>query len=144
MEIVISNAPFNRAAALSLRQAIFVTERGIPREVEFDDRDTPDRLYVTAYQNSATPVGTLRLEPLADHQIRFGRVCTSRRLRGQGVGTQVLTAAENWARNQGYLIGIIHGEVTAQGFYEHCGYRVTAGPFPEDGAPVVVLQKTLK
>ncbi|MFC6274386.1 GNAT family N-acetyltransferase [Levilactobacillus tangyuanensis] len=130
MEIVISSAPFNRAAALSLRQAIFVTERGIPRDIEFDDRDTPDRLYVTAYQTPDTPIGTLRLEPLADHQMRFGRICTSRILRGQGVGTQVLGAAEKWAREHGYLTGIVHGEVTA-------------GPFPEDGAPVVVLQKSL-
>ncbi|WP_407889279.1 GNAT family N-acetyltransferase [Levilactobacillus sp. N40-8-2] len=143
MELVISNAPFNRAAALSLRQAIFVTERGIPRDVEFDDRDTIDRVYVTLYQDATHPVATLRLEPQSSTEMRFGRVCTRQDLRGQGLGTRLLTAAEDWSREHGFTTGVIHGEVSAQPFYERCGYVVNEGPFDEDGAPVVVLHKQL-
>ncbi|MFC6261556.1 GNAT family N-acetyltransferase [Levilactobacillus fujinensis] len=143
MEIVISNAPFNRAAALSLRQATFVTERGIPRDVEFDDRDTPERLYVVAYQRAELPVGTLRLEPQSDTQMRFGRGCTSQTVRGQGIGSQVLQAGENWATAHGFAVGIIDGELTAKTFYERCGYHVVGEPFTEDGAPVVTLTKNL-
>lgn len=143
MEVVISNAPFNRAAALALRQATFVTERGIPRDVEFDDRDTPDRLYVVAYQRPELPVGTLRLEPQFPTEMRFGRVCTSQALRGQGIGRQVLAAGEDWARTHGFTTGLIDGELTAQTFYERCGYHAVGNPFDEDGAPVVTLRKTL-
>jgi len=143
MELVISNAPFNRAAALSLRQAIFVTERGIPRDVEFDDRDTADRVYVNLYQDTTHPVATLRLEPQSSQEMRFGRVCTRQDLRGQGLGRRLLSAAETWSRDHGYTTGVIHGEVSAQGFYEHCGYSIADGPFDEDGAPVVVLHKVL-
>jgi len=143
MEIVISNAPFNRAAALSLRQAIFVTERGIPRDIEFDNRDTPDRLYVVAYQRPELPVGTLRLEPQSTTEMRFGRVCTSQALRGQGIGSQVLQAGENWAKAHGFTNGLIDGELTAKSFYERCGYHVVGEPFEEDGAPVVTLKKAL-
>ncbi len=143
MELVISNAPFNRAAALSLRQAIFVTERGIPRDVEFDDRDTNDRVYVTLYQDATHPVATLRLEPQSPIEMRFGRVCTRQDLRGQGLGTRLLTAAEDWSRTHGFTTGVIHGEVSAQAFYERCGYVVNEGPFDEDGAPVVILHKNL-
>jgi len=142
MEIVISNAPFNRAAALALRQASFVTERGIPRDVEFDDRDTPERLYVVAYQRPELPVGTLRLEPQSAMEMRFGRVCTSQQLRGQGIGRQVLQAGEAWAKKHGFLSGLIDGELTAKSFYERCGYRVIGDPFDEDGAPVVTRKKT--
>ncbi|WP_125765920.1 GNAT family N-acetyltransferase [Levilactobacillus mulengensis] len=143
MEIVISNAPFNHAAALSLRQATFVTERGIPRDIEFDDRDTPDRLYVVAYQRPELPVGTLRLEPQSTTEMRFGRVCTSQALRGQGIGSQVLQAGEDWAKAHGFTSGLIDGELTAKSFYERCGYHVVGEPFEEDGAPVVTLKKTL-
>lgn len=143
MEIVISNAPFNRAAALSLRQAIFVTERGIPRDVEFDDRDTPDRLYVVAYQRPELPVGTLRLEAQSPTEMRFGRVCTSQVLRGQGIGSQVLQAGEDWAKAHGFTHGLIDGELTAKSFYERCGYQAVGAPFDEDGAPVVTLKKAL-
>ena len=143
MEVVISNAPFNRAAALSLRQATFVTERGIPRDVEFDDRDTPDRLYVVAYDRPDLPVSTLRLEPQSPTEMRFGRVCTSRAYRGQGIGRQVLRAGEDWARVHGFTAGLIDGELTAQAFYERCGYHAIGAPFDEDGAPVVTLRKNL-
>lgn len=143
MELVISNEPFNRAAALSLRQAIFVTERGIPRDVEFDDRDTSDRVYVTLYQDTTHPIATLRLEPQSSTEMRFGRVCTRQDLRGQGLGTRLLTAAEDWSREHGFSTGVIHGEVSAQAFYERCGYVVNEGPFDEDGAPVVILHKRL-
>lgn len=142
MEIVISNDPFNRAAALALRQAVFVTERGIPRAVEFDDRDTPERLYVVLYHDARHPVATLRLEPQTSSEMRFGRVCTRQDLRGQGLGRQLMTAAEDWSHQHGYQSGLIHGEVTAQKFYERCGYTVSDGPYDEDGAPVVVLHKT--
>lgn len=37
----------------------------------------------------------------------------------------------------------IHGELTAQFFYEKCDYHVTDGPSYEDGAPVVKLNKRL-
>ncbi|KRK37060.1 GNAT family N-acetyltransferase [Levilactobacillus parabrevis] len=143
MELVISNEPFNRAAALSLRQAIFVTERGIPRDIEFDDRDTSDRVYVTLYQDATHPIATLRLEPQSPTEMRFGRVCTRQDLRGQGIGTRLLTAAEDWSREHGFSTGVIHGEVSAQAFYERCGYAVNEGPFDEDGAPVVILHKDL-
>lgn len=143
MEIVISNAPFNRAAALSLRQATFVTERGIPRDVEFDDRDTPERQYAVAYQRPELPVGTLRLEPQSDTEMRFGRVCTSQAVRGQGIGSQVLQAGEDWAKAHGFTVGVIDGELTAKTFYERCGYHVVGKPFDEDGAPVVTLKKKL-
>jgi len=136
-----SKSAATQAAAYALRQAVFVEERGIAAEIEFDDKDTDDRLYLVAYAESNLPVATLRLEPQADQTMRFGRVCTRQSYRGHGIGQQLLTAAENWARQQGYTQGLIHGEVSAQGFYERCHYHVTAGPYDEDGAPVVVMMK---
>ncbi|MFC6181559.1 GNAT family N-acetyltransferase [Lactiplantibacillus daowaiensis] len=142
MKFLFSNVAYNRAAAYALRQAVFVEERGIPADVEFDQKDNDERLYVVAYEQPDLPVATLRLEPEAHHVMRFGRVCTRKRYRGQGIGQQLLTKAEVWAQGHGYTQGLIHGEVTAQSFYERCGYTVQAGPYDEDGAPVVVMQKT--
>lgn len=137
-----STAAATQAAAYALRQAVFVEERDIAATVEFDEKDTDDRLYLVAYAESKLPVATLRLEPQADQVMRFGRVCTRKSFRGHGIGQQLLTAAETWSVQHGYTKGLIHGEVSAQGFYERCQYRVTAGPYDEDGAPVVVMMKT--
>lgn len=143
MKITFSNAPAIRGAAYALRQAVFVEERGIPANVEFDDKDTDQRLYAVGYLEDDVPVATLRLEPQADHVMRFGRVCTRQAYRGRGLGQELLTAAERWAVKRGDRQGLIHGELTAQKFYERCGYQVTAGPYDEDGAPVVVMTKQL-
>ncbi|MFD1420830.1 GNAT family N-acetyltransferase [Lactiplantibacillus songbeiensis] len=141
MTYLFSNVTYNRAAAYALRQAVFVEERGIPANVEFDTKDDDERLYLVAYETPDLPVATLRLEPQLHHVMRFGRVCTRQDHRGQGIGQQLLTRAELWAQNHGYTSGLIHGELTAQTFYERCGYTVTAGPYDEDGAPVVVMKK---
>ncbi|MFB9770472.1 GNAT family N-acetyltransferase [Lactiplantibacillus modestisalitolerans] len=143
MEIIFSNEAPQRAAAYALRQAVFVEERGIAAELEFDDKDTDERLYAVAYSEKRLPLATLRLEPQAQQVMRFGRICTRKAYRGQGLGRQLLMAAEAWAIAHGAKQAQIDGELTAQGFYEHCGYHVTAGPFEEAGAPVVVLRKTL-
>ena len=143
MQIQFTNTAANRAAAYALRQAVFVEERGIAADVEFDAKDTDQRIYAVLYLQPSLPVATLRLEPQHEHVMRFGRVCTRQAYRGHGWGRQLLAAAETWAFKQGYVTGTIHGELTAQSFYEQCGYRVTAGPYDEDGAPVVVMNKQL-
>ncbi|RRK10850.1 GNAT family N-acetyltransferase [Lactiplantibacillus garii] len=143
MKIIFSNEAPHRAAAYALRQAVFVEERGIPAKVEFDHKDTDERLYAVMYLQDDLPVATLRLEPQKNHVMRFGRVCTRKAYRGRGLGQQLLTAAEQWAVNHGATQGLIDGELSAQSFYERCGYQVTAGPFDEDGAAVVVMNKPL-
>jgi len=143
MQIIFSATPANRAAAYALRQAVFVEERGIAADVEFDSKDTDQRDYAVLYLRPDLPVATLRLEPQVAAVMRFGRVCTRQAYRGQGWGQQLITAAELWAAQHGFTQGEIHGELTAQTFYERCGYHVTAGPYHEDGAPVVVMHKQL-
>lgn len=56
MTITFSNDAPNRAAAYALRQAVFVEERAIPAAVEFDDKDTDERLYGVLYLKPDLPV----------------------------------------------------------------------------------------
>ncbi|WP_413627480.1 GNAT family N-acetyltransferase [Fructilactobacillus vespulae] len=144
MKIIFSNEIVNRAAAYALRQAIFVEERGIDANVEFDKKDTDQRIYGVLFLEPNFPIATLRLEPQKNRVIRFGRICTRKEYRGQGFGQKLLEAAEQWALENGMISGEIHGELTAQVFYEKCGYQVTDGPYYEDGAPVVKMAKKLK
>lgn len=84
MKIIFSASPANRAAAYALRQAVFVEERGISADVEFDVKDTDQCEYAVLYLQPDLPITTLRLEPQADHVMRFGRVCTRKAYRGHG------------------------------------------------------------
>lgn len=86
MKIIFSNGVVNRAAAYALRQAVFVEERGIDADVEFDNKDTDQRIYGVLFLRPNLPIATLRLEPERNQLIRFGRICTRKEYRGQGFG----------------------------------------------------------
>ncbi|KRM57669.1 GNAT family N-acetyltransferase [Secundilactobacillus malefermentans] len=143
MELIVGNQKWNRGAALFIRQSVFVTERGIAREDEFDAKDTDETIYVVAYEDASHPAATARYEKMDAETVRPGRVATLPAYRHQGLAAKVLNALEEFARKQGLTRSLIHGELDAVGFYEKMGYQVASAPFEEDGAPVVTLTKQL-
>lgn len=143
MNVHTGSEPWNHAAALAVRLNVFVQERNIAIEDEFDDHDLPDTVYAVAYADAKTPVATGRYQPLDAKTIRIARIATLKAYRGQHLGAQVVAALENMAREQGYKTSLIHSELTAQGFYEHQGYVVSSEMYLEDGVPCVNVEKQL-
>lgn len=144
VEVVVGNQKWNRGAALAIRQAVFVTERGIAREDEFDDKDTDDTIYAVVYADPAHPVATARFEQVGDDTVRPGRVATMPDGRHHGYGAMALRGLEQYAIEQGLTKSLIHGELDAIPFYERLGYVADDTIFYEDGAPVKTLTKELK
>ncbi len=59
-------------------------------------------------------------------QAYIGELVTSEAAEGQGVGTALVTACEQWAREQGYVIITLTtgaGNERALKFYDHLGFR---------------------
>ncbi|WP_369403940.1 hypothetical protein [Secundilactobacillus silagei] len=54
MKIHTGSEPWNHAAALYVRMNVFVLERTIAIEDEFDDHDEADRVYVVIYSDKAS------------------------------------------------------------------------------------------
>ncbi|MBT9672515.1 GNAT family N-acetyltransferase [Secundilactobacillus kimchicus] len=143
VEVVVGRQKWNRGAALAIRQMVFVTERGIAREAEFDDKDTDETIYAVVYEDTAHPVATARYEAIDHQTVRPGRVATVATARYHGYGAQALLALEAYARQQGLTMAVIHGELDAVPFYERLGYHATGKVFEEDDVPVQELRKNL-
>lgn len=143
MEIHTGSEPWNHAAALYIRMNVFVLERTIAMQDEFDDNDEPDRVYVVAYTDDGQPAATGRFQTIDETTMRPGRIATLKDYRGQHLGAQVIKALEDYGIAHGYTKSVIHSEMTAQGFYERQGYQVASDPYEEDGVPAITLTKSL-
>lgn len=143
MEIHTGSEPWNHAAALYIRMNVFVLERTIAMQDEFDDNDEPDRVYVVAYTDDGQPAATGRFQTIDETTMRPGRIATLKDYRGQHLGAQVIKALEDYGIAHGYTKSVIHSEMTAQGFYERQGYQVASEPYEEDGVPAITLTKSL-
>jgi len=143
MKTHIGNEVWNQAAAFYIRMQVFVLDRGISLEEEFDSKDRDDTLYVVLYDEEK-PVATGRYIKIDSHTIRPGRIAVLNEYRGRGLGRIIVEEIEALAKKQHCTSSVIHGEMTAAPFYEKLGYLRISEPYYEDGALCVTLQKTLK
>lgn len=122
------------AELLAIRRAVFVDEQGVPEALEVDGRDA-GAWHLLARDAAGLPVGCARL--LQDAHI--GRLAVLRRVRGQGVGRQLLEAAVQLGRRLGMGDLYLHAQVQARGFYEAAGFIADGEVFLEAGIAHVVM-----
>lgn len=127
-----------RTEAQRIREAVFVTEQGVPREIELDDWDERCE-HALAYDASGRPVGTGRLLP--DGHI--GRMAVLRASRGQGVGGLLLEALIERARERGMRRVALNAQTHAAPFYARCGFVVEGETFMEAGIPHIAMARAL-
>lgn len=117
------------AASCSLvRDAVFVTEQGVPVELEHDGKD-PDCLHVLAFLPGGEAVGTGRLLP--DGHI--GRLAVMADWRGRGVGGAMLALLIEEARECGHGKVAVNAQVSARRFYQGFGFQEVGERFIEAG-----------
>lgn len=143
MKIHVGSETWNHAAALYIRMNVFVLERGIAIEDEFDQNDEPDRVYAVCYDISGQPAATGRFQTIDKTTMRPGRIATLKNFRGHHLGARIIQALEDYGVQHGYTDSLIHSELTAQGFYERQGYHVVSDVYEEDGVPCVNVAKSL-
>ena len=138
IKILTSHDNWQRAASCYIRLSVFVLERGITLQDEFDDADIDGTTYVVAYDDQL-PVATGRYIQDSDSVARFTRIATLKSHRGQHLGRQIKTLAY-----QNHITKIlIHAELTAKSFYEELGYTASSDIYDEDGVPCQTLSKQL-
>jgi len=127
-----------RVEARRIRFEVFVDEQRVPREMELDAAD-PDCVHALAFAPDGSVVGTGRLLP--DGHI--GRMAVTREARGQGVGTALLLALMQAARERGHQEVELFSQTHAQRFYERFGFEVVGPPFDDAGIAHVTMRATL-
>ncbi|MBO0482350.1 GNAT family N-acetyltransferase [Enterococcus sp. MSG2901] len=114
----------------------------MPPEWEFDLLDTSQRNYFLLLDDQI-PVATLRYQLKNETCFQPDRFCVAKAYRKQGIGRSLLFKAEQVAKNNGCRLSYLVAELTAQSFYEGCGYRSCTSPFEEDGILCIGMEKIL-
>jgi predicted GNAT family N-acyltransferase len=129
-----------RAAAFALRHEVFVSEQGVPVELEIDEHDET-ALHLVALQ-AGRLVGTCRVVSDA-RRAKFGRLVVARDARGAGVGRALLDEAERRVRAQGAQEMVLTAQISAMGLYERAGYTARGEVFLDAGIEHMTMEKTL-
>lgn len=124
------------APAAAVREAVFVIEQGIPRELEWDAADA-DCVHAVALDAAGRAVGTGRLLP--DGHI--GRMAVLREARGQGVGGALLARLLEAARRRGDARVVLSAQRSAEAFYRRHGFEPVGEPYDEVGIAHVRMQR---
>jgi predicted GNAT family N-acyltransferase len=122
-------------ALRQVREAVFIIEQHVPRELEWDDLDTVS-LHALAESAEGEPIGTGRLLP--DGHI--GRMAVLREWRRCGVGSALLRHLMNAAREAGLPGVVLNAQSHALEFYRRYGFKPEGEAFLEAGIPHQVMR----
>jgi predicted GNAT family N-acyltransferase len=116
--------------ARQVRNAVFVEEQKVPRDIEWDEHDATSR-HVIAHDSDGGAIGTGRL--LTDGHI--GRMAVLADWRGKGIGRALLERLLEEARLHGHAHLALHAQTQASGFYRRFGFVEEGQEFMEAGIP---------
>jgi predicted GNAT family N-acyltransferase len=128
------------AAALALREEVYVGEQGVPLEADRDGRDG-EALHLVAVDGEV--LGTCRMLIEPGGTARFGRLCVRESARGRGIAAALLRAAEQEARAAGAVRIGMHAQTGALPLYERAGFTPYGERFDEEGIEHLGMEKRL-
>lgn len=124
--------------AAPIRHAVFVDEQKVAAELELDEWDAQS-LHALARDAQGLAVGTGRLLP--DGHI--GRMAVLPQARGTGVGTALLRALMDAARERGHAEVVLNAQTHAIPFYRRLGFVEEGEVFDDAGIPHVAMRRRL-
>jgi predicted GNAT family N-acyltransferase len=128
------------AAALALREEVFVGEQGVTVDADRDGRD-PEALHLVAVDGEILGTCRMLIEPAGT--ARFGRLCVRASARGRGIAAALLAAAEEEARAAGAVRIGLHAQTDALPLYERAGFTPYGERFDEEGIEHLGMEKHL-
>jgi predicted GNAT family N-acyltransferase len=128
------------AAALVLREEVFVGEQGVSLADERDGRDE-EALHLVVVDDGVV-VATCRLL-VEGTTVKLGRMAVSRTRRGLGLARALITEAEARARALGAGRIVLAAQLSAQALYDRAGYDAYGDVFLDAGIEHVMMSKAL-
>jgi predicted GNAT family N-acyltransferase len=128
------------AAALVLREEVFVGEQGVSLAEERDGRDE-EALHLVVVDDGVV-VATCRLL-VEGTTVKLGRMAVSRTRRGLGLARALITEAEARARELGAERMVLAAQLSAQALYDRAGYDAYGDVFLDAGIQHVMMSKAL-
>jgi GNAT superfamily N-acetyltransferase len=75
--------------------------------------------------------------------VRLRQMAVHKEVQGKGIGRALIHFAENVSRDHRFTKITMHARVTAVGFYEKMGYRISSPEFEEVTIPHYIMEKAL-
>ena len=123
-----------------LRYQVFVVEQKVPEDMEWDEFDEIAWHAIVTVDNQT--VGTGRL--ILDGQIaKIGRMAVQSSRRNQGIGTIILNALIQTAKEKGAQECLLHAQTHAIAFYAKADFEPHGPIFDEAGIPHVEMRLIL-
>ena len=142
MEFIRATKLAQQAAAYYVRIHGMARQHHISLEEEFDCHDTPDTKYIVVVDDYL-PVATCRLYAIDERKVMLGRIVVVPEYRRQGLGTRVVKAAEEWAKELGYTVAVLESREEKLPFYERMGYKADSGRVSVGTFRCVYMEKEL-
>lgn len=127
-----------QANAAPIRLEVFVYEQQVPLEEEIDALDA-ECVHAVAFDAQGCALATGRLLP--DGHI--GRMAVLKAVRGQGLGSAVLHALLQQARQKGFVEVVLSAQTHAQAFYARHGFVPEGAEYLDANIPHVLMRKAL-
>lgn len=127
--------------AVDLRIELLRRPLGLAHE-RFDQALEAKCMHFAAFHQD-TVVGTLVLEPVDSTTLKMRQVATREGLRGMGIASGLVRAAEEFARAGGHVRLVAHARETAIEFYRKLGYEIGETTFIEVTLPHRHIAKNL-
>ena len=128
----------HEAALRGIRQSVFVEEQNIPIDLEFDAEDAT-AWHVLALNSAGQAQGCARM--LTNGLI--GRVAVLADARGNGLGSQLLTALVDRAGEERLTRVFLHAQAEAEAFYKKLDFIPTGVRFMEAGIEHLTMERAL-
>lgn len=122
MEIIRATQLADQAGAYYVRIQAMARKHKIPLHAEFDEHDTPQTKYIVLVDNYL-PIATCRLYAINAKEVMLGRIVVLPEYRGCGIGTFVVSEAEKWAKELGFVTAVVESRDNKTHFYETMGYK---------------------
>lgn len=126
------------AQATPIRYDVFVDEQKVPADIELDAWDARC-LHALAFDADGRPIGTGRLLP--DGHI--GRMAVLASARGLGVGTAILRALMQAARQRGHAEVVLSAQTHAVAFYKREGFTEEGAVYEDACIPHINMRCAL-
>lgn len=127
----------------AIREAVFMREQSVSAELEWDGRDDICR-HALALSAKGDAIGCGRiLPPQGGAPARIGRLAVLPEWRGKMVGTALLEALLDYARDMHYPEVTVNAQVQALPFYRRAGFEEEGEEFPDAGIPHIKMRLSL-
>lgn len=126
---------------VELRNTILLEPIGLPY---FDDAFEQDEesLFCAGYKDSEL-IACCVLTQLEDGLVRLRQMAVLEEYQRQGIGSQLLSFAENVARENGFKEVTLHAQRKVEEFYLENGYHFNGEEFVEAGIVHILMNKNL-